>query len=394
MYCEAACPACAAASSVVEVVEVAAGRRGSSRSRGACVAVIVGSATTIRPSTESASGTPLRSRIVAALGGSVDRDRRPRRAAIAAYAFGSTPWSWNSRAPKTDSTIAMTHEPEPQPQQRARRAGCRAARGRPARRGSTAARRRGPVCLGHRSTRPVLAGRWAAAGRTCPYASPRPCRRAGRRGRAGGVWPAAVDDDRRRAAGSAGFAGRQRVDPQASSAGGRGRACRAPCRRRAEERRAGRRRPCPAPAPARRPAAGRAARRAPSAATARWRVERVGLLLQRGGRERRLLHRGVEHQQPDHPPSSSSDTRVTNGTGRRGVRPPRHDGEPGPLDRGLGEARDPGAGPGSSGLLIGRAPLRRLRSVGADAFDGAQPHGGGARVLGDLVRRRPSRRRG
>ena len=35
----------------------------------------------------------------------------PSAAAIAAYALGSTPWSCTRRAPKTDSTMAMTRKP-------------------------------------------------------------------------------------------------------------------------------------------------------------------------------------------------------------------------------------------------------------------------------------------
>ena len=79
-------------------------------SSGASSAVIAGSATTILPSTESASGTPLRSRMSPRSAGRVTLTTFSA-AAIAAYDLGSMPCSWTSRAAKTDSTIAITIRP-------------------------------------------------------------------------------------------------------------------------------------------------------------------------------------------------------------------------------------------------------------------------------------------
>ena len=71
---------------------------------------MAGSATTIAPSTESASGRPLRSRMSPRSAGRL-RVTVPSAAAMAAYALGSTPCSCTSRAPKTDSTMAITRNP-------------------------------------------------------------------------------------------------------------------------------------------------------------------------------------------------------------------------------------------------------------------------------------------
>ncbi len=77
---------------------------------GASSAVITGSAMTIFPWIESASGTPLRSRMSPRSAGRITVCT-PSAAAIAAYDLGSMPWSCTSRAPKKDSTIAMRTRP-------------------------------------------------------------------------------------------------------------------------------------------------------------------------------------------------------------------------------------------------------------------------------------------
>ena len=79
-------------------------------SAGASSAVITGSATTILPWIESASGSPLRSRMSPRSAGRVTLTMFSA-AAMAAYDLGSTPCSWTSRAPKKDSTIAITIRP-------------------------------------------------------------------------------------------------------------------------------------------------------------------------------------------------------------------------------------------------------------------------------------------
>ncbi len=87
-----------------------AARRGSCAICSALALVRVGSATTIIPATDSASGTPLRSRIWPRLAGS-SMLTSPEALAIAAYDFESMPWSWNRRAPKTESSIATSTRP-------------------------------------------------------------------------------------------------------------------------------------------------------------------------------------------------------------------------------------------------------------------------------------------
>ena len=66
-----------------------------------------------------------------------------------------------------------------------------------------------------------------------------------------------------------------------------------------------------------------------------------GLLLHRRGGERRLLHRGVEHQQPDHP-GQQHERHQRHERQRAGAGAgPRHDRQPGPLEGGAGESGDP-----------------------------------------------------
>src|SRR6478752_10157914 len=65
---------------------------------------------TIFPLTESARGTPLRSRMSPRSATSGSRTA-PSAAARTAYERGSTPWSWTSLAPKKDRTIAMRTNP-------------------------------------------------------------------------------------------------------------------------------------------------------------------------------------------------------------------------------------------------------------------------------------------
>ena len=94
----------------------------------------------------------------------------------------------------------------------------------------------------------------------------------------------------------------------------------------------------------------------------------VGLLLERGGRERRLLHRGVEQQQPDDAAEQHQATSATNGTrGGPAYGAAGTTREPGPLDRGLGDPRDPRPDldePDCSWLLPPGSRLVRSRAAG------------------------------
>ena len=116
--------------------------------------------------------------------------------------------------------------------------------------------------------------------------------------------------------------------------------------------------------------------------------EVVGLRLERGGGERRLLHLGVEAEQPD---DAAEQHQADQGHERHPRRPdpaPRDDGEPGPVDGGLGEPRE------ALAELEGWGAHAAAPVGGLDAFDGAQPDRGGARVGWRSRRRRPARRRG
>ena len=62
------------------------------------------------PSIEAASGWPLRSRMSPRSAGSTT-STVPSAAAIAAYEPGSSPWSCTSRAPNSESTIAIITNP-------------------------------------------------------------------------------------------------------------------------------------------------------------------------------------------------------------------------------------------------------------------------------------------
>ena len=97
-------------SRVGEVVEVEALGQQASRARGASSTVSEGSATIISPSTESASGSPLRSRISPRSAGSTT-STEPSAAAIAAYWRGSMPCSCTSRAGEDRQTIAISRKP-------------------------------------------------------------------------------------------------------------------------------------------------------------------------------------------------------------------------------------------------------------------------------------------
>ena len=80
--------------------------------------------------------------------------------------------------------------------------------------------------------------------------------------------------------------------------------------------------------------------------------EGVGLALQRRRRERRLLHRGVEEQQPHDAADQHQADQGHERDLRARVRGPRDDGEARPLDGLLGDAGD-AADLGRAGLLIG-----------------------------------------
>ena len=204
------------------------------------------------------------------------------------------PWSCTSRPPKTDSTIAMTTNPTRSRSVRRARAGCP---------GGAAGTRWVARVLSVVRTGRSARCYWFARASWCsvwllvgPYRRLRPPCVAGRAVGRGGPWPGRRRTSARGPAPRA--LGRRREDPDVlGRVGGRGLPEHLAVGEAQEDRAPAVTMPIFA-APARRRAGGRAASRAPSAGSARG-PRAVGLLLQRGGRERRLLHRGVEQQQPD-----------------------------------------------------------------------------------------------
>ena len=84
----------------------------------------------------------------------------------------------------------------------------------------------------------------------------------------------------------------------------------------------------------------------------------VGLVLQLGRRERRLLHRGVEQQQADDATDRDHrDDEQERDRAAPATTPPRDDGEAGPLEGGAGQTRD--TGPEGGAVLLIRLLLWR-----------------------------------
>ena len=218
----------------------------------------------IIPSTEVASGSPLRSRISPRVAGRTTSSM-PSAAAIAAYPPGSTPWSCTSRAPKTDSTIAISTKPirrrsfgAPRRLPRGRRAGPRVACG------------RSPGCVLCRSrcpSRPSSAP--AAATGAARVAGPAAAAVAASRPRAARVGHDPGHDRRRRQHRRLGRRSRLQAERAVGHGGRRGAddlAVGEP-----QERRARLRAPCRGGGPAPRRAAGRGGRRARAGESARGR---------------------------------------------------------------------------------------------------------------------------
>ena len=144
-----------------------------------------------------------------------------------------------------------------------------------------------------------------------------------------------------------------------------------------------------------------------------WAWRAVGPGLQRGGLEGDLLHRGVEEQQPDDAGEQDQGHRTRNGIRGAAGAAAGTTGQPGPLDSGLGQAREARCGPVPSmrscgvpfvvllvvlavvvvrwcaragGAVMRRPPRGRARR----RAPGPSGRGGWPRPR----RRRPSRRRG
>ena len=100
--------------------------------------------------------------------------------------------------------------------------------------------------------------------------------------------------------------------------------------------------------------------------------EVVGLGLQRGGRERRLLHLGVEAEQPD---DAAEQHQADQGHERHPGRAdpaPGYDGQPGPGDALLGQPRRAARGAGGRGVLMLLLPWSLMRSTARSRTEAAR----------------------
>ena len=284
----------------------------------------------VTPSTERASGSPLRSRMSPRAAGST-ASTVPAAAAISAYALGSSPCSCTRRAPKTESTIAITTKPS-----RSRNSGepRMLPRGRWVRAGRVVGTSTPSQSRARSRVRPVSLSRSASVPAS-PAASARavaPCGGPGREH--------LLDDGLRRQHGGLGG----RTWKQSEAVGGHSR-CRLAEHLAGGQLEVGRL------------VGGHHAHALgllgdPLGVAEHVELHLQGLLagreglrllLQRGRRERRLLHGGVEEQQPDdaaqHQHRHEDHERHLRGPGPAA----RDHPQPRALDRRLAERGDPGA---------------------------------------------------